>query len=83
MPGKIWNAAGKVYIGSKEGLKTQALGVTSFFELSMTIIAQASLTLFFGVLVFRETIFASTTMVVLLSVGINLACYKKTIIFNF
>ena len=40
VPGKVWSSISKIHLGRQEGYDTQALIVTSFFELALSTLAQ-------------------------------------------
>jgi uncharacterized membrane protein YbhN (UPF0104 family) len=53
MPGRLWTAAGKVYLGNQLGVDIRSLSISVFFELTLSITAQATVALILLIVVFE------------------------------
>ena len=59
LPGRIWTAAGKVYLGRQQGYDLRRLTISVFFELTLSVTAQATVALILIILFFDGVIFGS------------------------
>jgi hypothetical protein len=59
LPGRIWTAAGKVYLGRQQGADLRQLSISVFFELALSVTAQAAVALILIILFFEGFIFGS------------------------
>lgn len=59
LPGRLWTAAGKVYLGRQQGADLRHLSISVFFELALSITAQATVALILIILFFDGFIFGS------------------------
>jgi hypothetical protein len=59
LPGRIWTAAGKVYLGRQQGADLRRLSISVFFELTLSITAQAAVALILIILFFDGFVFGS------------------------
>lgn len=65
LPGRLWTAAGKVYLGRQQGCELRHLSISVFFELTLSITAQATVALILIILFFDGFIFDSSAGIVL------------------
>ena len=59
LPGRLWTAAGKVYLGRQKGVELHHLSISVFFELTLSVTAQATVALILIILFFDGFIFGS------------------------
>ena len=72
IPGKIWTAAGKVYLGNKQGFDLRRLSISVFFELTLSITAQAAVALILIFLFLDSSLFGSQNSVLLVVLAVAL-----------
>ena len=65
LPGRLWTAAGKVYLGRQQGAELHHLSISVFFELTLSVTAQAAVSLVLIILFFDGFVFGSDLEVVL------------------
>jgi glycosyltransferase 2 family protein len=59
LPGRIWTAAGKVYLGRQLGAEVHHLSISVFFELTLSVVAQATVALILILLFFDGFVLGS------------------------
>jgi len=65
LPGRLWTAAGKVYLGRERGADLKHLSISVFFELTLSITAQAAVALVLIILFFDGFVFGSRWEIVI------------------